>query len=259
MMRLTRVLVLVIFSLALVPAATAFAADRYVALGDSYSSGTGTRDYSLSSQCERSPASYPALIGRDRPNTELVFPACGGAETSDVLAKQVNSLTGDTQMVSISIGGNDAGFGAVVKQCAKPWPTTCWGDINKAQAFIRDELPGRLDGVYDQITQRSPGARVAVVGYPHLFDGNGECSAARISKGEQDRLNEAADNMADTLAARARAHGFRFVDARDAFTGHAVCDRDEWLNGLSSPVGDSFHPNVAGHRAYENLVRPAIG
>jgi hypothetical protein len=33
---------------------TAFAADKYVALGDSYSSGVGTREYALDSTCQRS-------------------------------------------------------------------------------------------------------------------------------------------------------------------------------------------------------------
>ena len=37
----------------LVATATAFAADKYVALGDSYSSGTGTRTY-FDSGCQKS-------------------------------------------------------------------------------------------------------------------------------------------------------------------------------------------------------------
>ena len=44
----------------------AASADNYVALGDSYSSGTGTRDYSLNSGCQRGPYAYPALIKADR-------------------------------------------------------------------------------------------------------------------------------------------------------------------------------------------------
>ena len=66
----------------------AASADNYVALGDSYSSGTGTRDYSLNSGCQRGPFAYPALIKADRPNTTLTFVACSGAKTTDVLANQ---------------------------------------------------------------------------------------------------------------------------------------------------------------------------
>jgi hypothetical protein len=38
---------------------TALAADKYVALGDSYSSGVGTREYALDSTCQRSVYAYP--------------------------------------------------------------------------------------------------------------------------------------------------------------------------------------------------------
>ena len=53
--------------------------------------------------------------------------------------------------------------------------------------------------------------------------------------------------------------GFVFVDPRGEFTGHAVCDRQEWINGLSNPTGESFHPNRDGHFHYTDLVRRVIG
>ena len=247
-----------LFALA-VPAG-AEAADRYVALGDSYSSGVGTRDYSYNAPCERGPLAYPAIIDRRRPNTVLRFRACGGATTGDVLSRQVSSLTRGTALVTISIGGNDAGFGSVVRQCAKPWPTTCWGDIDRAERYIREELPGRLDGVYSTIRRRSPKALVAVVGYPRIFNEGDECNmAGRISRGEQERLNDVGDLLAVVTRGRAHAHGFGFVDPRRAFVGHAVCDRDEWINGVSDPVSDSYHPNRRGHAAYAILVRRMIG
>src|SRR3954451_19480430 len=146
-------------------------ADNYVALGDSYSSGTGTRDYSLNSGCQRGPYAYPALIKADRPNTTLTFVACSGAKTGDVLANQVQSLSTSTNIVTITIGGNDAGFSDVITQCALPWPWSCDTDITNAQNFIRNTLPGRLDSVYNQIRSRSPGATVVVLGYPRLFMG----------------------------------------------------------------------------------------
>ena len=60
-------------------------------------------------------------------------------------------------------------------------------------------------------------------------------------------------------AARARAHGFTFVDPRVPFDGHAVCqDDDEWINGLSNPTGESYHPNDEGHDAYADLVTAAL-
>ena len=123
---------------------------------------------------------------------------------------------------------------------------------------MNNTLPGRLDSVYSQIHSRAPSATVVVVGYPRLFDGQ-ECNfLARISTGEQERFNEAANIMAEVIKGRARAHGFRFVDPRSAFSSHEICSSSEWLNGLSNPVSESYHPNVAGQQEYTTLVEQQL-
>lgn len=234
------------------------AAPVYVALGDSYSSGVGTRSYySDSGSCYRSPYAYPVLDAA-RLGASLTFVACSGAKISGVQG-QLSSLTSNASYVTVSVGGNDAGFSSVITKCAQPWPTTCWGAIDNAQAFIRNTLPGQLDGLYNNIRSKAPQARVVVVGYPRLFNGE-ECNAgARISPGEQAELNETADLLATTIAGRASAHGFGFVDPRNAFNGHAICDDTEWLNGLSNPVMESYHPNRTGQSAgYTPLVETAL-
>jgi lysophospholipase L1-like esterase len=235
-------------------------ADNYVALGDSYSSGTGTRDYSLNSGCQRGPYAYPALIKADRPGTNLTFVACSGAKTGDVLANQVQSLSATTNIVTITIGGNDAGFSSVITKCAEPWPVSCDGDITNAQNYINNTLPGNLNSVYSQIKSRAPSARVVVLGYPRLFMGV-DCNAGTFfSTAEMTRLNQTADIMKTVISGRAAAYGFTFKDPIPAFTGHAVCSSTEWLNGLSNPISDSYHPNRTGHKSgYEPLVRSVIG
>ncbi len=67
-------------------AAPAMAADRYVALGDSYSSGVGTRSYTLNSGCQRGIYAYPYLLAQARANTALTFVACSGATTSALMS-----------------------------------------------------------------------------------------------------------------------------------------------------------------------------
>ena len=38
-----------------------------------------------------------------------------------------------------------------------------------------------------------------------------------------------------------------------------MCDSPEWLNGLSNPVGESYHPNRTGHASgYTPLVSPKL-
>jgi lysophospholipase L1-like esterase len=240
--------------------ATAQAADRYVALGDSYSSGTGTRTY-FDSNCQRSIYAYPYLLSQRRANTTLVFAACSGATTTDGLNTQVTQLNSTTKFVTITIGGNDAGFSSVITECAKPaWASDCAGKVTTAQNFIRNTLPGRLNNVYTQIQSRSPTATVIVLDYPRLFNGE-DCNAGTwFSPDDETRLNATADLLRDTTKARAAAYGFVFKDVIPSFIGHAVCDNPEWLNGLSNPVGESYHPNTTGHASgYLPLVRQVTG
>lgn len=259
-MRRLSLLSLLIVALSLVGVHTAqAAAGAYSALGDSYSSGVGTRSYySDSGSCQRSPYAYPVLVAQQK-GAALTFAACSGARIADVLNNQLGSLNASTAYVTVSAGGNDAGFSSVITQCAKPWPYTCTTEINNANNTIRDAIPGRLDSLYNAIRSRAPNARVTVVGYPRLFNGE-ECNAlARISPGEQSELNKSADLLAGVISARAAAHGFAFVDPRSAFTNHAVCDDTEWINGLSNPISESYHPNRNGQSTgYTPLVAARI-
>lgn len=220
---------------------------EYVALGDSYASGTGTRSYiDDGTSCQRSALAYPALFAAARGGS-FTFAACSGAKTGDVLNQQLGALSASTDLVTITVGGNDTGWAGVVQQCAYPAPITCDSQIAAAEQFIRNQLPGQLHAVYDAVGAAAPNAQVVVLGYPRLFNGQ-ECNIiTRISQAEQAKLNAAADLLADTIGLVAASHGFTYVDVRSAFNGHAVCDSTEWLNGLSWPISESFHPNQAGH------------
>ena len=52
---------------------SAFAADKYVALGDSYSAGNGANSTNLNAACNRNTYAYPYLVSQQRPNTQLTF------------------------------------------------------------------------------------------------------------------------------------------------------------------------------------------
>ncbi len=235
-------------------------AERYVALGDSYSSGTGTRTY-FDSGCQKSVYAYPYLLSQQRANTQLVFAACSGAKTDNVMSSQISNVTSTTGIVTITIGGNDAGFSSVITECAKPeWASVCDTRVNTAQSYIRNTLPGKLNTVYSAIKSRAPSAKVIVLGYPRIFMGV-DCNAGTwFDSDDMQMLNATADLLRDTTRTRAQAYGFTFKDAIPPFTGHAVCSSSEWINGLSNPVGESYHPNRTGHSAgYLPLVRSITG
>ena len=225
------------------------------ALGDSYASGVGTRDYyPESGACQRSPRAYPVLASR-RIGAQLAFAACSGASVGSVEAHQLGVLSAETNAVTVTVGGNDVGFSQVMSACALPfWASNCNAAIDHAQQLMTMVLPAGLRTLYGDISRRAPNADVIVVGYPRLFDGQ-DCNAGTFFSGsEETRLNASADLLDRVIATQARAAGFGFVDPRSAFAGHAICDRPEWLNGLSYPLDESFHPDVAGQAGYAALV-----
>lgn len=236
------------------------AGEAYVALGDSYSSGTGTRDYIADgTSCLRSVYAYPSLIASAR-GYALTFRACSGATVADVTSTQLPALSSTTRYVSISVGGNDAGFADVLTECAQPgWMSDCNGAIDGAQAFVDGTLPSRLATLYSGIRSKAPNAKVTVVGYPRIFNGE-DCNALTwFSPDEESRLNAMADRINTVTAQRAAAAGFSFANPTSRFVGHAVCDSPEWLNGLSNPIENSYHPNKAGHASgYTPTVSPLL-
>jgi len=232
----------------------------YVALGDSYSSGVGTRSYlNDGSTCQRSVYAYPSLIAAAK-GYALNFRACSGATVADVTNSQLSALSAANAYVTISVGGNDAGFASVLTTCAQPsWLSNCTGAVDRAQGYIKNTLPGSLGTLYASIRAKAPNAKVVVVGYPRIFNGT-DCNLLTwFSGSEMTRLNQTANQLDSTIAAAAASAGFGFVNPVPAFVGHAVCDRTEWINGLSSPITESFHPNRSGQASgYTPLVSPAL-
>lgn len=237
------------FGLVTTPAPPSYAAgESYVALGDSYSSGTGTRTYiNDGTECLRSTYAYASLTAAAK-GYSLNFRACSGAVVADVTSTQISALTSGTRYVTLSVGGNDAGFADVLTECALPaWASDCAGTVAAARAFISSTLPGRLNTLYASVRTRAPNAKVVVVGYPKIFMGE-DCNLATFfSPEDETALNNAVVHINSVISAAASARGFTFVNPVSRFTGHAVCDSTEWINGFSNPVQESYHPNRLGH------------
>ncbi|RMB86597.1 SGNH/GDSL hydrolase family protein [Streptomyces shenzhenensis] len=249
--RLTAYLIstLLAVGFALTGAATAqasAAAGGYVALGDSYSSGVGAGSYiSSSGSCNRSTNAYPYLWNAAHAPASFAFNACSGATTDDVLANQLGSLNSATGLVSISIGGNDAGFADVMTTCVLNSDSTCLSRINTARSYVASTLPGKLDAVYSAIRSKAPSARVVVIGYPRFYKLGTTCIG--LSETKRSAINDAADYMDNAIAQRAAAHGFVFGDVRTTFGGHEICSGNSWLHSVNwLDIGTSYHPTAAG-------------
>ena len=238
----------------------AHAASRtLVALGDSYAAGVGSFVYyDDGTECYRSPFAYSSLLA-GAGGLQLTLAACSGATTADVLSEQVDLVTPTTDYVTITVGGNDVGFREVVTTCALPgWLGSCTAVVNSGLHTLRTLLPAKLDRVYAAVKARAPGATVVVTGYPRLFNG-ADCNPLTFfTATEMAAINAGTLELNNLIRARAEAAGLRFVDVAPAFFGHAVCDREPWINNLVVPTVNAFHPNIAGHYAYAVATAPAL-
>ncbi|MGW2641482.1 SGNH/GDSL hydrolase family protein [Streptomyces sp. NPDC001348] len=237
--------------LALTGAATAQASPLagtggYVALGDSYSSGVGSGSYiSSSGSCDRSTKAYPYLWNAAHAPSSFAFNACSGAKTGDVLSNQLGSLDSSTSLVSITIGGNDAGFADVMTTCVTGSDSTCLAKLNSAKAYVDSTLPGKLDSVYSAISAKAPSAHVVVLGYPRFYKLGTTCVG--LSDTKRAAINDASDYLNSAVQKRALDHGFVYGDVRTAFTGHEICSGSSWLHSLDwLDIGESYHPTASG-------------
>ncbi len=249
--------ILAVLAAVLIPAASA-AASQYVALGDSYASGVGTRVfYEESGSCKRSPKAYGPLVAAAKGYT-LNFEACSGAKTTDVNANQLSKLSSSTALVTITIGGNDAGFSNVIINCALYY-FTCGSAISEANEFITKKLPALLEATYKKIREKATTAKVVVLGYPKLFTKEGAtCNVNFLTSGNEKKMNETAEKLDSVIKGRAEASKYTFVNPTAPFESHEVCSSSEWLNGQSNPLEESYHPNVSGQAEFTTLVEGVL-
>ncbi len=218
----------------------------YVALGDSYSAGNGAGNYiSSSGDCHQSTSAYPYLYHNAHTSYAFSDQACSGAVTTDVINNQLGALNSSTTLVSITIGGNDAGFANTMTSCLTDSDSDCVAKVNAAESYIRNTLPGRLDATYAAIRSHAPNAHVVVLGYPHMYKLGVFCIGLSATK--HSAIDGASDVLDNTISARAAAHGFTFGDVRPTFSGHELCSGDDYLHDVALPTWESYHPTATGH------------
>jgi hypothetical protein len=251
---------------------TTLSGPQYLALGDSYSSGTGTgTEYIPGSplSCHRTIRSYPYLMAQAHPSWTLINATCHGATTANMLNEQIPStVSPNIKWATYTIGGNDAGFGNVMLECTLALdPITCEARIIQAQSYITNTLPGRLDLVNNAIKAKVPNAKIIVLDYPRLFNSQLSCQTADLSTNQKIRLNETSDMLRTVVHAATTRAGSAFVfrDVIPSFVTHAICDGGgnssiEWLTGVSAPGSEKYHPKSAGHsNVYYPLVLGVTG
>ncbi|MFP5318959.1 MAG: SGNH/GDSL hydrolase family protein [Acidimicrobiia bacterium] len=239
---------------------------RYVSLGDSYSAGGGL--VGAVEPCGRAPGAYPGLVAR-RVLGEASFHACDGATTADVLdreqhageGRQIDDVPVDADVVTLSIGGNDIGFGPVITECVVG-SQSCVRFDRQVTALL-GALGPRLTRLYRSVRERAPAAEVLVLGYPRLVpdpDQSGLDVCAGLTAEEARWVRQKGEELDGVVRGASEAAGVRFLDAAAAFAGHEACTAQPWMAGVSLATAvSSFHPNAVGHEQLAGLVLRALG
>lgn len=262
----------------------------YVALGDSYTAGTGANfgigAFPWTFPCIQTPGGYVDAVN-SQPGVELAANgACHGALLNTVaqpgnvpsVSDQISfltatgKLTASTELVSLTAGANDISVNTVLFQCSTATEAACQAAVVgavKAMPGVAANLVRSLKA----IRGAAPNARIVVLGYPRLFDPVGgtpiapPANQALANKGTA-LLN--ATLAASVLTARAVYRvNTQYVDVTARFSGHAANNfAAPWivfstvpvLDPFGNPIPDprNFHPNAFGHAAYAAALAEAV-
>lgn len=246
---------------------------RYVALGDSYTSGP-LIPRQVDADCARSDHNYPSIVAADRRVTAFKDVSCSGATTDDMWkaqgtgAPQLNALRRDTDLVTVQIGGNDIGFSSIIATCARlgvqdPTGNPCEqsydssGTDRLARTIAR--TAPKLDRVLRAVHARAPHARVLVVGYPDLLpdDGSGCYPAVPFAAGDFPYLRDTGKRLNLMLRRVAAREHAEYADTYGPTRGHDMCTAPgtRWIEPLqpTSPAAPA-HPNAEGEQAMARAV-----
>jgi hypothetical protein len=256
----------------------------YVALGDAYAAGTLVPPQSGDpAGCQRSGRNYPSVLAERLRIPDFRDVSCSGGTTTEYFTSpqsvpgganpaQFDALTEDTELVTVTIGGFDIGFDEILRECStrspqQPTGTACRdfydrdGDDELAER-IEDAAPD-IEAALDEIDERSPDARVLLVGYPTLLPdtGPGCFPELPLSPGDVAYLRDIEKQLNAMLADEADAADVEYVDTYTPTIGHDLCQAPDirWIEGFApaSPAAP-VTPNAAGHAQIATVVAEAV-
>lgn len=252
----------------------------YAALGDSYSAASGVLPVDTGNLlCLRSTANYPHVLA-SRTGARLTDVTCGAAQTKDFttgqypgVAPQADAVTTGTDLVTMTIGGNDNGtFVNAILACGtagvlsgghgSPCKDTYGSSFDDA---IDAKTYPALRNALRAVRAKAPRARVAVLGYPWITPATADPSCfvkLPIASGDVPYLRAMQAHLNAVVARAARETGATYVDFAQASDGHDACKPvgTRWIEPLLFgrnivPV----HPNALGEQRMAERTMDVLG
>jgi lysophospholipase L1-like esterase len=262
-------------AVAAVFAGPAEAVPRYTALGDSFAAGPLIPNPVAPLGCLKSSNNYGRIAQRTLAFAEFRDATCSGAETVDMFAPQnvspggpnpaqLDSLSADTRLVTLTIGGNDIGFSDLAQDCVSvlPFGSPCRDRYTRNGDEISRRIAAtapQVDAVLDEIRVRSPLAKVRVVNYSAIFPHSGSGCWPRMPVTPRDVawLRSKHKELNAMLASQAAANGAAVVNVYAASVGRDACagSGTRWVEPyVPGNAAAPLHPNLRGMQAMAAMV-----
>ena len=267
--------VLAAIAVAAVLAGTAEAAPRYTALGDSFAAGPLIPLPLSPLGCLKSSNNYGRIAQRTLLYAEYRDATCSGARTDHMFVAQnvspgpnppqLDSLSTETALVTINIGGNDIGFSELAQNCVSvlPFGSPCRDRYTRNGDQISARIADterKVDEVLDGIRARSRGARVLVLNYSAIFPhapSSGCWPRMPVTPADVRWLRAKHEELNAMLARQAGANGAVLVDVYGASVGRDACagSLTRWVEPyVPANAAAPLHPNLRGMQAMAAMV-----
>jgi lysophospholipase L1-like esterase len=234
--------------------------------------------------CGRSTNNYPSDVARAIAPSSFVDASCSSATTANMTEPQsvpfgginppqFNSLGTRERLVTVGIGGNDAGLIGVAEECAQldatsPTGTACKDHYEASGSDPNitaiDAAGPKIAAVLQGIHRLAPKARVLIVGYPDGLpvDGSSCWPLVPLSPGDIAYFNSLEERLNSVIASDAASNRARYVDTFTSSIGHDACKPPgtAWVNGIvPNSLAFPLHPNQAGEQNMANQVLAVRG
>lgn len=249
---------------------------KYVAMGSSFAAGPGIPDYyeATPAPCFRSTQNYAHQLAK-RLELALTDVSCSGATTAHLtgprgdIPPQLDALTPDTKLVTITIGGNDLGYigGLSAASCAGLQKETgiegnCSPPIAPPAEKTFADVAARMDAIAKEVRRRAPEAKLVFVDYLAVLPEAGACAATPLDEIAADGARHTARRLAEITRVVAGENGASVVTASEFSKGHDACGAEPWMHGYPRPgapvSGTMYHPNAAGMTAVADALEALL-
>lgn len=242
-------------------------------MGSSYAAGPGLGIPVPRSApgARRTDANYPHRLASAL-DLALTDVTSSGAVTADLLYRrqfgqppQADALTPDTDLVTITVGGNDIGYATgLVAAGLPPGPAQLAGlarGLQRVRAGGLDRrlvlLEASLILVADLVRRRAPQAQVLFVQYLPVLPPDPAVRVPRMSGRQVTEGRRLFTHLAGATARAAEATGATLVPVAGAGADHHAWSDEPWTTaGIRPRPGGPlpFHPNSEGMAAVAAMI-----